>query len=190
MREQLQTLRETAWRQIAEAGDTKQLDQIRVRYLGKKGELTALLRSMGSLSPEERPVVGKMVNQLREEMEKLLEERYASLEAAELARRLQAEKIDITLPGRKPARGRKHPLTQVLDEIKAFFIGMGFQVVEGPEVELDYYNFEALNIPPDHPARDMQDTFFITEGILLRSQTSPVQIRVMESQRPPVRIIA
>ncbi len=190
MRDTLQKLKETAWREIAEAGDTKQLDQIRVKYLGKKGELTSLLRSMGSLSPEERPVVGKMVNELREELENLLKERHASLEAMELERRLKAEKIDITLPGRRPARGRRHPLTQVLDEIKGFFIGMGFQVVEGPEVELDYYNFEALNIPPDHPARDMQDTFFITEDILLRSQTSPVQIRVMEKQRPPVRIIA
>ena len=190
MRDTLQKLKETAWREIAEAGDTKQLDQIRVKYLGKKGELTSLLRSMGSLSPEERPVVGKMVNELREELENLLKERHASLEAMELERRLKAEKIDITLPGRRPARGRRHPLTQVLDEIKGFFIGMGFQVVEGPEVELDYYNFEALNIPPDHPARDMQDTFFITEDILLRSQTSPVQIRVMEKQQPPVRIIA
>ncbi|NLA58746.1 MAG: phenylalanine--tRNA ligase subunit alpha [Firmicutes bacterium] len=190
MRDTLQKLKETAWRQIAEAGDTRQLDQIRVQYLGKKGELTGLLRSMGSLSPEERPVVGKMVNELREELERLLKERYGALEAMELERRLKEEKIDITLPGRRPARGRKHPLTQVLDEIKAFFIGMGFQVVEGPEVELDYYNFEALNIPPDHPARDMQDTFFITEDILLRSQTSPVQIRVMEKQQPPVRIIA
>ena len=151
MRDTLQKLKETAWREIAEAGDTKQLDQIRVQYLGKKGELTGLLRSMGSLSPEERPVVGKMVNELRQELESLLKERHASLEAMELERRLKAEKIDITLPGRRPARGLRHPLTQVLDEIKGFFIGMGFEVVEGPEVELDYYNFEALNIPPDHP---------------------------------------
>ncbi|MGI6566940.1 MAG: phenylalanine--tRNA ligase subunit alpha [Firmicutes bacterium] len=190
MRDTLQKLKETAWRRIADADDTKELDQIRVQYLGKKGELTGLLRSMGSLAPEERPVVGKLVNELRQEMESLLGERYAALEAVELERRLAEEKIDITLPGRRPVRGRQHPLTQVLNEIKSFFIGMGFQVVEGPEVELDYYNFEALNIPPDHPARDMQDTFFVTGDILLRSQTSPVQIRIMEKQEPPVRIIA
>ena len=145
---------------------------------------------MGSLPPDERPEVGKMVNELRGQLEGFLKERIVDLEARELQRRLKLEAIDITLPGRQPAFGRKHPLNQVLDEIKAIFIGMGFEVVEGPEVELDYYNFEALNLPPDHPTRDMQDTFFITDDILLRSQTSPVQIRVMEKQRPPVRIIA
>ncbi|NMB45005.1 MAG: phenylalanine--tRNA ligase subunit alpha [Firmicutes bacterium] len=190
MRERLRELKDEAWRYIAEADDTGELDKIRVRYLGKKGELTGLLRNMGSLPPAERPEIGKMVNELRGQMEGFLQERFGKLEARELERRLQRETIDIPLPGRKPAIGHKHPLNQVLDEIKTLFIGMGFDVVEGPEVELDYYNFEALNLPPDHPTRDMQDTFFITDDILLRSQTSPVQVRVMEKQNPPVRIIA
>jgi phenylalanyl-tRNA synthetase alpha chain len=190
MREKLRHLKDEAWKHITEADDTGELDRIRVQYLGKKGELTGLLRNMGSLPAEERPEVGKMVNELRSQLEDFLRDRIRSLEAKELQRRLQRETIDITLPGRQPAIGRKHPLNQVLDEIKAIFIGMGFEVVEGPEVELDYYNFEALNLPPDHPTRDMQDTFFITDDILLRSQTSPVQVRVMEKQRPPVRIIA
>jgi phenylalanyl-tRNA synthetase alpha chain len=190
MRERLEYLRTEAWKYINEAKETGELDKIRVRYLGKKGELTALLRGMGLVPPEERPEVGRLVNELRSQLESLLQDRLQALEAAELQRNLERETIDITLPGRLPAMGRIHPLNQVMEEIKRLFVGMGFEVVEGPEVELDYYNFEALNLPPDHPARDMQDTFFISDDILLRSQTSPVQVRVMEKQQPPVRIIA
>lgn len=190
MRERLQHLKDEAWKHIAEADDSGELDRLRVRYLGKKGELTGILRSMGSLPAQERPEIGKTVNELRSQLEDFLIERLDMLQAKELARRLERETVDITLPGRQPTIGTKHPLNQVLDEIEAIFVGMGFEVVEGPEVELDYYNFEALNLPPDHPTRDMQDTFFITDDILLRSQTSPVQVRVMEKQHPPVRIIA
>lgn len=190
MRERLRQIKDEAWTRITEADDTGELDKLKVRYLGKKGELTTLLRSMGSLPPEERPEVGKLVNELQGQLDDFLKERLRNLEARELEKRLEQETIDITLPGRRPALGRKHPLTQVLEEIETIFIGMGFEIVEGPEVELDYYNFEALNLPPDHPTRDMQDTFFISDDILLRSQTSPVQIRVMEKQKPPVRIIA
>ncbi len=145
---------------------------------------------MGELPPEERPAVGKWVNALRDELAEALEARRRQLEQAALAARLAEEAVDVTLPGKRPARGSLHPLTSVLREMLDVFAGLGFEVVEGPEVETDYYNFEALNIPRHHPARDMQDTFYITEDILLRTQTSPVQIRTMESRRPPVRIIA
>src|SRR5690606_28680317 len=154
-----------------------------------KGELTRLLRTMGELDPAERPRFGKVVNEVRALLEQRLEERRDELGKVARAARLEAERIDITLPGRVPSHGTRHPLTLVLDEIKEFFIGLGFRVVTGPEVETDYYNFEALNVPKDHPARDMQDTFYLTEEILLRTQTSPVQIRTMESMRPPVRVI-
>lgn len=175
---------------IEKASDLEQLEKARVHLLGRRGQLTELLRGMGDLSPEERPVIGKLVNELRGQVETFLAKRRAQLQAVARQQQLQAEKIDVTLPGWAPLRGHRHPLTQTLDEIKATFIGLGFTVVEGPEVETDYYNFEALNIPPDHPARDMQDTFFITEDILLRTQTSPVQIRTMQAHEPPVRIVA
>ncbi|NLJ85550.1 MAG: phenylalanine--tRNA ligase subunit alpha [Firmicutes bacterium] len=190
MRDRLEQLKGEAWKRIAEADETGELDRIRVRYLGKKGELTELLRSLGSLPQEQRPEIGRLVNELRSQLEGRLHSRLDTLQTEELQRDLARETIDISLPGRRPAVGRKHPLNQVLAEIEAVFMGMGFEVVEGPEVELDYYNFEALNVPPDHPARDMQDTFFITDDILLRSQTSPVQVRIMEKRQPPVRIIA
>lgn len=190
MREQLEYLRAEAWKHINEAKKSIELDDIRVRYLGKKGELTTLLRGMGQVLPEDRPEIGKLVNELRDQLEAHLEEKRHVLDQVELERNLKQETLDISLPGRQPSRGYMHPLNQVLKEIKSLFISMGFQVVEGPEVELDYYNFEALNLPPDHPTRDMQDTFFISDDILLRSQTSPVQVRVMEKQEPPIRIIA
>ncbi|NMB26052.1 MAG: phenylalanine--tRNA ligase subunit alpha [Firmicutes bacterium] len=190
MRKRLEHLKAEAWKYINDAKKTGELDEIRVRYLGRKGELTALLRGMGQVLPEDRPEVGRLVNELRNQLETYLEERRQMLELAELERSLELETIDISLPGRQPPLGHVHPLNQVLEETKRLFISMGFQVVEGPEVELDYYNFEALNLPPDHPTRDMQDTFFISDDILLRSQTSPVQVRVMEKQQPPVRIIA
>lgn len=190
MQQQIAALRERALAAIRAASDGKSLEEARVEYLGKKGVLTQLLRGMGELPPEERPVVGKWVNALRDELTLALDERKRELEQVELSARLQAEAVDVTLPGKRPARGGLHPLTQVLREMLDVFVGMGFEVVEGPEIETDYYNFEALNIPKHHPARDMQDTFYITENILLRTQTSPVQIRTMESRRPPVRIVA
>lgn len=175
---------------IESAADLKTLDEIRVRYLGKKGALTLLLRGMGQLPPEERPLVGKRVNEARDRIEQMFENKTLHLSQVARQQRIAAERIDVTLPGRRPAVGRLHPLTQVLHEIKSVFMGLGFEVVEGPEVETDYYNFEALNVPKHHPARDMQDTFYITDDLLLRTQTSPVQVRTMESRRPPVRVIA
>ncbi|MBQ1707063.1 MAG: phenylalanine--tRNA ligase subunit alpha, partial [Clostridia bacterium] len=167
-----------------------ELDAVRVKYLGKKGELTAVLKTMGKLSPEERPIVGQMANEVRELIAADLEKRNELLKAAQQEMKLKAETIDVTLPGTKVEIGHKHPLSIVLDEVKEIFLGMGFEVVGGPEVEWDYYNFEALNIPKDHPARDTQDTFYITENMLLRTQTSGVQIRTMENKKPPIRMIA
>lgn len=190
MREQVLEVKAKALEACQRASSSRELEDVRVRFLGKKGELTQLLRGMGQLPPQERPVMGKLVNDVRAEVEKAIKERGQALVRAEMDQRLQAEKLDLTMPGRRPPRGTKHPLNLVLDDLKQTFIGMGFTVVEGPEIETDYYNFEALNVPPEHPARDMQDTFYITDDLLLRSQTSPVQIRVMEKQRPPVRIIA
>ena len=169
-----------------------ELSVIRIKYLGKKGELTLILRGMGSLSAEERPKVGKIVNEARAEIENLLAEKTKSLKASELASKLASEKIDVTLPGRQHMAGHLHPLTLTLNRIKDIFLAMGFSVEEGPEIERDYYNFEALNLPKDHPARDMQDSFYITEEILMRTQTSPVQARTMQSHEPnsPIRMIA
>src|SRR5690606_31012030 len=183
-------VREQAIAAVRAARSPEELDQVRVRYIGKKGELTQLLRGMGQVPPEERPAIGRLVNAARDAVEAELTARRQELAAAALEARLAAETLDVTLPGWGPVLGRRHPLTQVLDEIKRVFTGRGFEVVEGPEIETDWYNFEALNIPRDHPARDMQDTFFITDDIVLRTQTSPAQIRVMEAQEPPVRIIA
>jgi phenylalanyl-tRNA synthetase alpha chain len=174
---------------VVAARTTADLEQIRVRFLGRQGALTQLLRSLGTLSPEERPRVGAAANEAKRELERLLEARQA--EAAEVERRAQRERErpDLTLPGRRPSAGAVHPLTRVQDEIVEIFAGLGFSVAEGPEIESDYYNFEALNFPADHPARDMQDTFFLPGALLLRTHTSPVQIRTMQAQRPPVRVI-
>ena len=174
---------------VAAARSSADLEQARVRFLGRQGVLTQLLRSLGTLAPEERPLVGAAANEAKRILEALLEERLAeALESERRAQRTRA-RLDLTLPGRRPARGVLHPLTRVHDEIVAIFAGLGFSVVDGPEVETDYYNFEALNIPRDHPARDMQDTLYLTESTLLRTHTSPVQIRTMLAQKPPVRII-
>ncbi|MBQ7957067.1 MAG: phenylalanine--tRNA ligase subunit alpha [Clostridia bacterium] len=174
-----------------ELANTKQeLENIRVKYLGKKGEVTAVLKQMGKLSPEERPVMGQLANEVRASIEALIEATDEKIKKEELIKKLKEEKIDVTMPGKKSALGHKHPLNIVLDEVKDIFLGMGFDIATGPEVEWDYYNFEALNIPKDHPARDTQDTFYITENMLLRTQTSPVQIRVMEKQAPPIRVIS
>ena len=190
MKDQLLKIRERALAELNELQNIEELENFRVQVLGKKGELTAILKQMGSLSPEERPKMGQLANEVRQSIEELLKQRTVALKAVEQQAKLKAETIDVTLPGKTGEIGHKHPLSIVLDEVKDIFIGMGFQIATGPEVEWDYYNFEALNLPPDHPARDTQDTFYITEKMLLRTQTSPVQIRVMEKQTPPIRIIA
>ena len=188
MKEKLQKIKEEALSQINT--DNADLEQIRIQYLGKKGELTSVLRGMGALTAEERPVVGQIANEVRAEIENALKIKAEAQKSAELERKLAAEKIDVTLPSNVAAPGKLHPLTQVQRTIEDIFIGMGFSIAEGPEVEYDYYNFQALNIPENHPARDTQDTFYITENILLRSQTSPVQVRTMEKQKPPIRVIS
>ena len=190
MKAQLEAIEKKAFEELTAAQDLKDLDAVRVKYLGKKGELTAILKQMGKLSAEERPVIGQLANQVRAQIEERLEETKTNLEAHLLDQRLATETLDVTMPGKLSVLGKKHPITIVLDELKEIFIGMGFDVAQGPEVELDYYNFEALNIPKDHPARDTQDTFYINDNVVLRTQTSPIQIRVMEKQKPPIRIIA
>lgn len=190
MKEQLENIRQQAQTELANASSKQELEALRVKYLGKKGELTAILKQMGKLSPEERPIIGQLANEVRENITQLLESAQADIKTKERNAKLSAEKLDVTLPGKRHGLGKKHPLSIVLDEIKEIFVGMGFDIVDGPEVEYDYYNFEALNIPKDHPARDTQDTFYINDNIVLRTQTSPVQIRVMEKQKPPIRIIS
>ena len=174
---------------IEAARSAAELEQVRVRVLGRQGTLTQLLRSLGSLRAEERPLVGAAANEAKRDLEALVEARLAETRERERRQERALARPDLTVPGRRPARGSRHPLTQVRDEIVAVFAGLGFSVAEGPEIETDYYNFEALNLPPDHPARDMQDTFYFSADTLLRTHTSPVQIRVMQAQRPPVRIV-
>ena len=188
MKELLAKIRKEALERIEDANAN--LEELRVQYLGKKGELTALLRGMGALSPEERPKMGQLVNEVRESIETALSEKAAAMREKLLEKKLASEKLDVTLPGTSLPEGHLHPLTQVQRELEDIFIGMGFSIAEGPEVELDYYNFQALNIPENHPARDTQDTFYISDKVLLRSQTSPVQVRTMEKQRPPIRVIS
>ncbi len=188
MKEKLSQIRTEALAQImAEGAD---LEQIKIKYLGKKGELTAVLRGMGALSAEERPVIGQLANEVRADIEGAIGKRVQEQQAKALEEKLRAEKLDVTMPGSPAPVGHIHPLTRVQRELEDIFIGMGFSIVEGPEVELDYYNFQALNIPENHPARDTQDTFYIAQNVLLRSQTSPVQVRTMEHQKPPIRIIS
>lgn len=193
MDEKIRELKARARAAIAEtAGSLSELNDIRVKILGKKGELTALMRSMGTVAQEERPRIGKIVNEARAELEELLAKKSEEIAQRVLAAKIDAEQIDVTLPGRTMQIGHLHPLTITLNRIKKIFLQMGFTVEEGPEIETDYYNFEALNLPKDHPARDMQDSFYITEDILLRSQTSPVQARTMQKNEPnaPIRMIA
>jgi phenylalanyl-tRNA synthetase alpha chain len=187
--QRVRTIVEGAREEIERAATRRDLDEVRVKYLGKRGALTQLLRALPGLPPAERPIVGREANEAKAGIESELEARQTVLEGLERRARLAADRADLTLPGRRVVPGGLHPLTQVHDEIVDVFTGMGFAVAEGPEVELDYYNFEALNIPKDHPARDMQDTFYVGGEILLRTHTSPVQIRTMERQKPPVRII-
>ncbi|PWL98232.1 MAG: phenylalanine--tRNA ligase subunit alpha [Clostridiales bacterium] len=187
MKELLENIRKKAMDEIAHSEDTEGL---RIRYLGKKGELTAVLRGMGSVSPEERPAIGALANEIRTEIESALAAKAADQKKNALAHKLEAEALDVTIPGTVYTVGRSHPLAQTEKMLRDIFVGMGFSVAEGPEVEYDYYNFEALNLPKNHPARDTQDTFYITDNILLRSQTSPVQVRTMEVQKPPIRVIS
>ena len=188
MKEKLARIRIEALEQLQK--DDVDTEQIKIKYLGKKGELTAVLRGMGSLTPEERPIVGQLANEVRADIEEALSQKMKALQAAALEQKLKSEKLDVTMPGTPTPMGHMHPLTQVQRELENVFIGLGFSIAEGPEVELDYYNFQALNIPENHPARDTQDTFYITENVLLRTQTSPVQVRTMEHQKPPIRVIS
>ena len=166
------------------------LEEIRIRYLGKKGELTAVLRGMGALTAEERPIVGQLANDVRAYIESALAAKAEEQKAEQMKAKFMKEKLDVTMPGTPAKVGKRHPLAKVEMEMWDIFLGMGFDIIEGPEVEYDYYNFQALNIPENHPARDTQDTFYITKNILLRSQTSPVQVRAMEKQKPPIRVIS
>ena len=190
MKEKLESLKDEALNKVEQCADLPGLTQIQVEYLGRKGALTGLLRQTGSLPPEERPAFGKLANEVKNDIQGAIDARRESFEKAEWEKELRTKTIDVTLPGIRPALGHLHPITLVLQEIIRIFEGLGFEVATGPEVETEYYNFDALNMPKDHPARDMQDTFFITDSVVLRTQTSPVQIRTMKAQEPPVRIIA
>ena len=192
MKELMQSLREASIKAINESDNPESIEALRVKYLGKKGELTAILRQMGKLSPEERPVMGQLANQLREEIEQAIDLRKTLLSKAILEKQLETEAVDVTLPGKEQPVGHKHPMYNVLDQIKDIFIGMGFEIVDGPEVELADYNFTKLNIDEGHPSRDWTDTFYFTEDgkILLRTQTSPMQVHAMETKPLPIRMIA
>ncbi|MGI5972063.1 MAG: phenylalanine--tRNA ligase subunit alpha [Oscillospiraceae bacterium] len=192
MRNQLEDIRRISLEAIGNAAELGELEALRVRFLGKKGELTAILKQMGRLSPEERPVIGQLANSVREDMERKLAEQTRVLQQKKLQERLSREKLDVTLPGRKYELGHRHPMSIVLDEAKEIFIGMGFEIAEGPEVEYSNYNFTMLNAPEGHPSRDRQDTFYVTDddSICLRTQTSPVQVRTMLSRKPPIRVIS
>ena len=190
MQNKLNEIQETALKLIEEAKDSATLQDIRVKYLGKKGDLTTILKGMKDLSKEERPVMGKLVNDVKKVVEEKLDEAVNKIKEEEKKKKLESEIIDITLPGKKNVIGKRHPLELTIEKIKDIFISMGFSVEEGPEVELDYYNFEALNIPKNHPARSEQDTFYINDNVVLRTQTSGVQIRVMEKQKPPIKMIS
>lgn len=186
---EISSIRAEAQKEFRDAQNQIELSQIKAKYLGRQGSVTRLLKQLSHLPPEERPQIGSAINLLKDELNELYEEMEVKIKKLAHLRSLEQERIDITLPGRRQPYGRKHPLTQVTDEIKQIFLEMGFSIAEGPEVEYDYYNFEALNMPKNHPARDMQDTFYISEDIVLRTHTSPVQVRVMEAQKPPVRVI-
>ncbi len=190
MKDRLKKIMEEAMEQIEASQQLDKLNEIRVVFLGKKGELTSILKSMKDVDPKERPKVGQMVNEARSQIEEKLEAKRAVFERALREEKMKRETIDVTLPGRRPVVGHRHPNTITLEEVENIFIGMGYEVVEGPEIEYDYYNFEALNIPADHPAKDEQDTFYITKDILLRTQTSSVQVHEMEKGKLPIRMIA
>lgn len=190
MKEKLKELQELALDKIKNAKDSSELEEIRVKFLGKKGELTTILRGMGQVSPEERPVIGKLVNEAKAKIEGELDKIISSIKEKEKADKLANETIDISLPGKKNRVGKRHPLDLTLQKMEEIFVSMGFTIEDGPEVELDHYNFEALNIPKNHPARSEQDTFYINDNIVLRTQTSPIQVRTMEKQEPPIKMIS
>ncbi len=190
MKQQLEKIRAEALEILKNVQGAEEIEAFRLGFLGKKGKLTAVLRGMGALKPEERPVIGQLANDIRDMIEKNVEEKKQVIAQAAKQKKLRNEVIDVTLPGKRSPRGKLHPLTQVSRDLENIFLGMGFSIVEGPDVEYDHYCFEALNMPKDHPARDTQDTFYITDNILLRTQTSSVQIRTMEKQKPPIRIIS
>lgn len=191
MKERMESLKSEALQELEQVTNLQELNDLRIKYLGKKGPLTEILRGMGALSAEERPIIGQVANEVRAAIESVIELKQEQYQREETEGKLQSERIDVTLPGRPFEAGAVHPLNKIVQEIEDIFIGMGYTIAEGPEVETDYYNFEALNLPKSHPARDMQDSFYITEEILLRTQTSPVQIRTMEARKgeAPVKII-
>lgn len=191
MQEELKKIKEAALEAMEQSSSLENLNELKIKILGKKGELTTILKGMGKLSAEERPLIGQLANEVRDELTQALEEKNAQLKSALLNAKLSSESIDVTLPGKVMPTGSKHPLTLVIEEAKQIFLGLGFEVAEGPEIESDYYNFEALNLPKDHPARDMQDTFYISPDIVLRTHTSPVQVRTMEAKKGevPVKIV-
>ena len=190
MKEQLQAIKSSVESALKDADTLEALEEIRIKYMGKKGELTAVLKGMGKLTPEERPVIGALANEIRQNLETEIESKKKTIESRLEEEKLKSEVIDITMPGKKTNVGKLHPMTQVMNTLKEIFMGMGFSIAEGPEVEYDYYNFEALNIPKNHPARDTQDTFYIEDNIVLRTQTSPIQIRTMENQEHPIKMIS
>ncbi|AOX02814.1 phenylalanine--tRNA ligase subunit alpha [Moorena producens PAL-8-15-08-1] len=187
---QLATLKEEATIAIASADTLEQLEQLRINYLGKKGQLSQILRGMGKLAPADRPQIGAIANVVKETLQQNLEQRLQDLKAAEIQEKLRSETLDVTMPGVYRPQGRIHPLNSTIDRALDIFVGLGYTIATGPEMETDYYNFESLNTPPDHPARDMQDTFYLPDGNLLRTHTSSVQIRYMENHEPPIRIVA
>lgn len=190
MKDKLIEIKEAALSELKNINVSQEMETLRVKYLGKKGELTGILRGMGGLSAEERPLIGKLANEVRAEIEAKIDEILTVIKEKEKNAKLDSEVIDITMPGKKAVIGKRHPLDLTLESMKEIFISMGFTIEDGPEVELDYYNFEALNIPKNHPARSEQDTFYINDSLVLRTQTSPVQIRVMEKQTPPIKMIS
>ena len=190
MKEKLTKIKSMAEEALESAKSAEALEELRIRFLGKKGELTSVMKGMGALSPEERPRIGQLANEVRDFIGSELEKQKTKILEAAQEQKIKDETIDVTIPGKSCSCGGKHPLTLALEDLEDIFIGMGFSIAEGPEVELDYYNFEALNIPKDHPARDTQDTFYINDNVVLRTQTSPVQVRTMEVQKPPIRVIS
>jgi len=190
MKDQLKSLLVAAKDSVETAESLQSLEDIRIKYLGKKGELTAIMKQMGKLSKEERPEIGKIANEVRSDIESVLSEYKEAMKEKELVKQLEAETIDVTMPGKVARAGKRHPLNKVLDELKANFIGMGFKIAEGPEIDTVYNNFDALNSPKDHPARSTSDTFYITDDLLLRTHTSPVQIRTMKKMKPPIKVIS
>lgn len=189
MKAQIESIKQAALAAVSAASDTQSLGEVRVRYLGKSGEMTSLMKGLGALSKEERPEMGKVMNAARAEIEAALESKTAQVAQREKEERLGLEKLDVTLPGRQPARGTLHPITRVREDIVRVFLGMGFEVAEGPEIESDLYNFQLLNVPKDHPARDMQDTFYVNDSYVLRTHTSPMQARMMTTRKPPIRVV-